>query len=262
MGDLTPPGPPAGGRDEPTHSFPSSAPPPMFGAPPAPPTQSAGTDLGLAWTSFGVSLAWCVPLVPLVGAVLGIVALVRRRLPKRWIAVAALVLGLLGTGLQVVAAASWDDFREGLQSGMQDAADRDAQEARDTGEPSEVSPISLTEGDCVNDPSLRGIEGDEAAEAMMVTLLPCERKHDFEVFATFRLDDGDYPGSAAIDRKARRCFSRFGKFVGKQYSESVLELYYYFPTKRSWSLSGDRTIMCLVGHPEHRVTGSLKNARR
>jgi hypothetical protein len=263
-GGLTPPGPgqePAAGND------PGLAPPPpppapgnpYFGAP-APRPPAPATDKPLGWTALGLSIPFCFPLLPLVGAVLAIVTLARRRFRPRWVAVIALVLGLLGTAGQVALVTS-EDFWKGLQDGMNESLEDEADDARRSGEPTEIAPFKLREGDCIIDPTLKGV-GDEQVETQTVTLLPCKDKHDLEVYAVLTLPGDDYPGQAAIDKAAGGCFPRFAKFVGKAYGQSELEIYYYFPTAQSWRLLGDKTITCVAGHPQHPVAGTLEGSKR
>lgn len=258
MSDLPPPGPslPDDDRDSPRSAYPMTADlPPIPTAHGAVPTQQ---DRGLAWTGFGLALVACVPLLPLAGAIVGLVALVRRRAPQ-WIGTTALVLGLTVTVVQVVVVvAAWGGFWSAMQDGM----DRQAEEARESGESAEIRALSVEQGDCLDDPATTGVEGAETVEAYTVTLLPCADKHDLEVIAEIRIAGEDYPGQAAVDRRAERCFAEFRSFVGLPYADSELELYHYFPTERSWRLLGDRTIMCMVGHPARKVSGTLEGSRR
>ena len=262
-GDLVPPGqepPPSSpppGYSPPGYSPPGYPPPvPAGGYAPVP---TAGTDKGLGWTGFGLALAFCVPCVPIAGVIVAIVTLARRRFRPRWVAVAALVLGLGSTVLQAAAVPS---FIDGLRDGINDSLEEDAEDARRAGEPREVSLLKLKVGDCFDSPELKGIEGDETVMAETVTLLPCKDEHDLEVYAVLPMGEGDYPGQDAIDRRAGGCFPAFRRFVGKPYAQSRFEVYYTFPTKQSWDLLGDRNVTCAAGHPKQKVAGTLRNRRR
>lgn len=254
---LTPPGPSTYGPAQP----PAPAPPanPYFGAPPRQAPRPS-TDGGLGWTAFGLAVVFCFPLLPLVGAVLAIVTLARKRFRPRWIAILALLAGLAGTGLQVLVVTS-DAFWDGVRDGVNESLEDETEEARRSGEPTEVNPFRLRKGDCINDAALKGI-GDEQIEAETVTLLPCRDPHDLEVYATLRVPGKDYPGTPAIDRAAAGCFPAFKKFVGKPYSASELEIYYYFPTERSWKLLGDKIVTCVTGHPKRPVRRTLAGSKR
>lgn len=263
-GDLVPPGqePPQITPPTTSHQAPAGGYPPMpsYGGTSGPaPMPPPGTDKGLGWTGFGLALAFCVPCLPIAGVVIAIVALARRRFRPRWVAVAALVLGLGATALQAAAVPSLvDGFREGIN----DSIERDTDDARRSGEPREVSLLKLQVGDCFNSPELKGIKGDETVMAETVTLLPCKDKHDLEVYAVLPMRDGDYPGQTAIDRRAGACFPAFKRFVGKSYAQSRFEVFYTFPTEQSWDLLGDRNVTCTAGHPKQKVAGTLKNRRR
>lgn len=234
---------------------PAPSPPPYYGGAPLPPSN----DKGLGWTGFGLALVVCVPCLPIVGLVIAIVALARRRFQPRWIAALTVVLGLAATGLQVAAVPIiLDGIRDGVNNSLDDSTD----DARRSGEPTEVATLKLRVGDCVNDPNLRRAENEEEIESGTVTLLPCTRKHDLEIYASLRVPDGKFPGKAAIERRTQECLQRFRKFVGLPYSDSRFDVYFYYPTQQSWRLFEDRSIQCAVGHPERRVTGTLRNKRR
>ncbi|TNM42763.1 DUF2029 domain-containing protein [Nocardioides albidus] len=224
-----------------------------------PPTRAPETDKGLGWTGVGMALTVCVPLLPLAGAVIAIVTLARRRFRPRWAAVAALIVGVGATILQVAAVPSVVD---GLREGVNDSIEEDTERARDSGEPREVSVLKLQTGDCFDSAVLRGLSGAEEVETQTVTLLPCERKHDLEVYRIFEMSGDDFPGQAAIDRQAQRCIKAFERFVGKPYGTSRFEVYYTYPKERSWQLLGDRNVTCLAGHPRKKVAGTLEGRRR
>lgn len=260
--DLTPPGPPSEAPPE----APPQPPPgagtanPYFGHP-QPLAPASSTDKGLGWTGFGLSLAWCVPLLPLAGAVVSTIALARKRFRPRWVAVLALLAGLTGAALQVGVLAS-PDFWDGIQDGMNESLADEAEEARRSGQPTKIVPFKLKLGDCFDDPALAQLDPDETRMTETVTLLPCRSLHDLEVYAVFPIRGKDYPGTAAIDRVARSCFPAFKDFVGKTYDDSVLEIFYLFPTRASWRLLGDDKVTCVLGHPKRQTRGTLKGTRR
>lgn len=266
-GGLTPPGPP-----QPTEPGvePPAPPPPAphgWGAPPyaGPPAPSPSQDTGLGWTAFGLGVTFCVPCLPLVGAVLAIVTLARRRFQPRWLAVLTLVVGIGATALQVAAIPPFlDGFREGMkESAEQDAADPDADPPEPT-DPAQVSVQSLKVGNCFDSQQLTGVEAQDEEETLItdtVTLVPCTRKHDLEVYASFAVPGKDFPGQTVIDRRAAKCYGAFEKFVGTAYDDSVFEFIYTYPTRSSWRI-GSHEVRCAVGHPDHKVTGTLRDRRR
>ncbi len=92
------------------------------------------------------------------------------------------------------------------------------------------------------------------------SIVPCDQRHDDEVYAVFDLDDTDYPGQTALQQTADEgCRARFADFIGILYEESILELYSLWPTEKAW-LDGDRRISCVVWYPDDAVVGSLAGA--
>ena len=71
-----------------------------------------------------------------------------------------------------------------------------------------------------------------------------------------------YPGTDyLISEGGSRCQGAFGDFIGVEFTESVLDFTYYYPTPSSW-VDGDRSIYCLAVDPGLQITGSLLGARR
>ncbi|MEV5002626.1 hypothetical protein [Nocardioides sp. LML1-1-1.1] len=260
-GGLTPPGPPQ--PTEPAAETPAHPAPPAphgWGAPSyaGPPAPAPSQDTGLGWTAFGLGVTLCVPCLPLVGAVLAIVTLARRRFQPRWLAVLTLVVGIGATGLQ---AAAVPPFLEGFREGMQESAEQDADDARSSGDPAQVSVLALEVGDCFDSAQLKAVDEEETVLTETVTLVPCAKRHDLEIYAAFPVPGEDFPGQPALDRRAARCVAAFKTFVGIAYGDSAFDFIYTYPTASSWKLD-DRDIQCAIGHPKHKVTGSLRGRRR
>ncbi|TDT38122.1 putative regulator of septum formation [Streptomyces sp. BK208] len=184
--------------------------------------------------------------VPAVGLVLGLVALagIRKRGERgKGFAVAGCVLSALGLALWTltlstgVAADLWDGFR--------DAARGDG------------TAYSLREGQCFTTPggSLQGVTYD-------VDQVPCDEAHDGEVFASFDLPDGRYPGDGEITRAADdRCYALQDAYAMDRWAlPADVDVYYLTPTAASWR-TGDRGITCLFGNTDEQdtLTGSLRN---
>ncbi|MBT2518993.1 septum formation family protein [Streptomyces sp. ISL-90] len=92
------------------------------------------------------------------------------------------------------------------------------------------------------------------------SIVPCDQRHDDEVYAVFDLDGAEYPGETALRQTADEgCRARFADFIGIPYEESVLELYSLWPTQAAW-LDGDRRVSCVVWYPDDAVVGSLAGA--
>lgn len=126
----------------------------------------------------------------------------------------------------------------------------------DTGDGGDtVDVFTIAVGDCLND---GGVEG-EVSEVVQVD---CAEEHDSEAYASIIMDDGDFPGDAAVEDQAiTDCTTEFNSFVGLDYQASVLDFAYYYPTEASWG-NGDREILCLIVDPAGKVTGSLEGAAR
>ena len=114
--------------------------------------------------------------------------------------------------------------------------------------------FTLEPGTCYDDP------GGEV-NITDVSIVDCEEAHDNEVFATFDLPDGDYPGLDRIQSEAGDgCLDRFDDYVGTAVAESRFRTSFLRPTPESWD-GGDREIVCVLadgdGEP---LTGSVQGS--
>ncbi|MFB2556712.1 septum formation family protein [Herbiconiux liangxiaofengii] len=114
----------------------------------------------------------------------------------------------------------------------------------------------LAVGQCLND-------GDASGEVSDVPSVDCSTEHDSEVYFTFDLPEGDFPGSAAVNDAAEAgCLPPFEAYVGIDYDSSSFVYTAYTPTQESWG-SGDRQVVCIVYNAdESKLTGSVKGAAR
>lgn len=108
----------------------------------------------------------------------------------------------------------------------------------------------LRVGDC-----LRAV--DYGAQATTVDVAPCGDPHAAQVFATFELDGGTYPGAAETARVADvGCTQRLQDVNGIP-DVDLYDVITFTPTEASWA-DGDRLVQCLLarkgGDP---ITGSL-----
>jgi hypothetical protein len=122
-----------------------------------------------------------------------------------------------------------------------------------------VELTDLRVGDCFDDRSI----GDTLTEAGtdQVNVVPCDEAHDAQVFHAFELSMDDYPTVDVLDREAEACLRAFTEFVGVRYDRSELETAYYYPSIEGWSVSNDRSIVCVAhdrrgGKLEESVEGS------
>ncbi|WGX98525.1 septum formation family protein [Nocardioides sp. L-11A] len=252
MSGLTPPGGRSGADPEPTR-------PPDRVYAPLPSTSYRrlsdprlppdATDVTLSGVALGLSLALPVPLAPVVGTCLAMVALVRRRFRSTGMISTALVLGLLVSAIQVVALVSVigemvnESKPPGGREGTLDVHD-------------------LAVGDCFDSATVRGHATGGPTDTREVEARPCEQEHDLEVFELIELTGEDLPDREEIEGLAERCLTAFAEFVGRPYDDSSFEVYYLYPTETSWRLRGDRDLTCVAGHPRRQVTGSLRGRNR
>jgi Septum formation len=91
------------------------------------------------------------------------------------------------------------------------------------------------------------------------TLIPCDSPHVAEVFATFPLAGGTWPGDAAVSAKANSgCASMLGSYLNPQLAISLASTYVY-PDATAWK-AGARTVICEVRASSGDLTGSVRGA--
>lgn len=120
--------------------------------------------------------------------------------------------------------------------------------------------FTLVVGDCIAGGSDVAEIGQAALQS--VPTVPCDEPHVQEVFASFQLPSGGYPGEVLIVEEANTgCLELFTDFIGIPAHESTLQTLSLFPTQGAW-VRGDREVLCLVADPEGTVTGSLAGEQR
>lgn len=249
---------------------PTANPPPLTYAPPAPP--GSPTPYAPAGPAYGyptyvpvpagptrtdpVSVAalvcGCLLLAPL-ALLLGIAGVVRTRQPGlggRGLAVAGIVLGVVGGLVWVVAAATIVFLRSDAGQDVVGLATGDRVYVGD-----------LARGDCFQTP-----EEDDAID--LIDTVDCSLPHDLEVFLvradafTPAADGAPYPGTTSLDEQATAlCKGSFEAFVGLPYDNSILDFYVVFPSEESWNSFDDRAIICAVGDPAKQTSGTLEGSQ-
>jgi hypothetical protein len=107
--------------------------------------------------------------------------------------------------------------------------------------------FSLKTGDCL-DPS-----------GQSYTLTSCDTPHEAEVFATFALPGGQWPGDTAVATDASSgCASRLTGYLNPQLAISLASTYVY-PDATAWQ-AGTRTVVCEVRAASGQLTGSVRGA--
>ncbi|WP_309484157.1 DUF4190 domain-containing protein [Streptomyces himalayensis] len=220
--------------------------PPYFAPvpPPAqPPAQPPVNGLAIAALVLGILC-----FLPAVGLVLGLVALaqIKKRGERgKGMAVAGTAMSGLGVVLLVLSLVTGavSDFADGFR----DAA-RESSENGGT--------FSLDKGRCFDSlgDSLEGTAYD-------VDEVPCSGGHDGEVFATFRMTGGTYPGDSRITEVAdEKCYALQDSYVMDTWAmPDDVDVYYFTPTRESWGI-GDREITCFFGSTDE--GGTLKGSLR
>ncbi|MDA0327887.1 MAG: septum formation family protein [Gemmatimonadetes bacterium] len=116
-----------------------------------------------------------------------------------------------------------------------------------------VDAFAIQVGDCFDDQS--GFS-DEVSD---VPGVPCSVPHDNEVYATFDLEAGEWPGEELLNELADEgCLERFASAIGADYDDSVLVIGTLMPSKQSWGQRKDREVVCVAYHMElEKLTGSV-----
>ena len=108
--------------------------------------------------------------------------------------------------------------------------------------------FGLRPGECIN----------SAGNSLNVTVLSCASPHDAEVFATFSLPQGAWPGASAVQQDAANgCVSRLGGYLNPQLATAALSQEYVYPNQAAWQ-AGERTVVCEVSAVSGQLTGSVR----
>lgn len=195
---------------------------------------------GFAIASMGFGIVGVLPL----SIAFGITALVQigkrnqagRRLAIGGLVVSAAWIAVVGLVIAFIAA---------------DRAERDA-----TGQIAEegwVETTSLQVGDCLNDL-------DDSSAVATLPALPCSDPHEGEVFGSFDLSEGAYPGEATVLQEADlRCGDLLREYSTTAFDDSAIGLSYLYPTERSWP--SDRKVVCIAVSLDGPLSKSLADHR-
>lgn len=128
----------------------------------------------------------------------------------------------------------------------------------ETVDPDTVHATELNVGDCVI-----GLEEEEIND---VDVVPCDQPHAAEVYAAYDMDPGAYPGEEAIVEAGETfCMEEVTGYIGENFEKpgapDVSDVIYAYlsPTPKSWTLGGDREILCYFTTEDGALTtGSLR----
>jgi hypothetical protein len=214
--------------------------PPLQPTPPVPPGGTNG--FAIASLIFGIIGGI------LFSVVFGIVALVqipRRNQQGKGMAIA----GLIVSGVWLLALVA------GLGLALV-AASRDSGGSSATVLPTHASASKdLAVGDCIN--GLLKLDLDEELRRNPPTVA-CSEAHEGEVYHVIKLSGTSFPGDTTIQKQAEDgCADALPGYAPDEKTKD-LEVYYLYPTSRSWIL-GDRDITCLAVSEGAKLTGSLRD---
>jgi len=199
-----------------------------YQAPPAPQNNSTN-GFAIASLIFGIIGGF---LLGIIFGIVGLVQIKNRGQKGRGLAITGIVLSglwLIGIIVGVI---------------LVIAADAKQSSPDFTGD---VAVTRLDVGDCLN-----GLQESNAVENL--PKVPCAGQHEGEVYATFELKAGTFPGLDAVTKQADDgCTSRFKAFSTTE--DPAIELFYLHPVESTWSL--DRGVTCIATKAGG-LTGSLK----
>ena len=110
----------------------------------------------------------------------------------------------------------------------------------------EASVFKLKKGECIN-----------TSNGRQVTIVSCASPHDAEVFGTFSLPAGNWPGTSAVRRESSSgCASRLTHYINPQLTINLVQTYVY-PTQADWT-AGTRTVVCEVHGTAGQLTQSVR----
>jgi hypothetical protein len=116
--------------------------------------------------------------------------------------------------------------------------------------------FTLAVGDCMESTDLE-------TTLETVPVIECGEPHESEVYASFQLDDGTFPGTEAITTEAEGlCLGAFEEFAGLPFNDSELLATTLTPTEDSWDRQEDREVLCIIIDPDGDVTGTMRDANR
>lgn len=186
----------------------------------------------LTMSLFGCAIVLSIPF--------GIAGLVQSRRNGdrrgRILAIASLVINGLIVGAVAVA----------VVVGLSDGPDRDANGVV-RGERS-ISLARLEAGDCIKHLGV--------AVARYVDVVPCDRPHNSEVFATYAMADGEWPGAEQVQAIATAdCEKRYPQYAGGELDSSTTVLGMGPADTSEWL--GKRKVTCLTFRLSD-TTGSVR----
>lgn len=243
------------GDPAPTAPFPAEA------FPAAPTADASRTNVV---SIVAIVLGFVVPIGGIIAGAVGLAQIKRTGEKGRGLALTGIIVGSVLTVLGVIAGIALTAFLVflGTQTPAASGADPfvappgapDGGATAAPGEPAPSDLYALAVGECLDDVPQGFVSSDNFVD--------CAVPHTYEVFSSFLLPDGAYPGDDAVDQAAiDTCGAAFAKYLGIDYEASQLNYTYLAPLEETW-VAGDRAVSCLVFDPQGETTGSLQGAAR
>ncbi|WP_447643816.1 septum formation family protein [Nocardioides zeae] len=114
--------------------------------------------------------------------------------------------------------------------------------------------FDLEVGDCFDD--------TDSGQITDVPGVPCAEPHDNEIFHTFEMEEGDWPGNEAVSAAAdEECNAAFEEFVGIAYDDSTLYWSTITPVQQTWEEIDDREVICVIYSPDGPTEGTLEGSQ-
>ena len=161
------------------------------------------------------------------------------------------------------AASSSSDSAESAESASAPAATRTPEPSKTPSPkpsvpPREMESWQLQVGDCFSEHA-----GGEEDVIETVDVVPCEQAHISEVYASYELPAGEFPGDSIDTTAGSFCEDEFEQFVGRPFAKSHLQATFIVPTEETWTMADDREVLCAVMGPfETEEEGSFKDSKR
>lgn len=99
----------------------------------------------------------------------------------------------------------------------------------------------------------------EAETLRLVRIQDCAIAHSGEAYAKVRANLAGLSAEATQTVATQQCATVFKTFVGKPYEQSELDMYYVVLEDHAVA---DGNVLCLVGMPGTRLTGSMRGSQR
>lgn len=106
----------------------------------------------------------------------------------------------------------------------------------------------------------RCFDADLEAETLrVVRIADCAVAHTGEAYAKVKASLTGLPAGEIGTVATQQCANAFNGFIGKPYERSELDMYYVVLEDRAVA---DGNVLCLVGMPGTRLTGSMRGSQR